>query len=184
MHGLSQAMSAGCPETAARAGPRSHRSPQVLTLSPSSLLGISPGRTVVVAKSCGSAAARGMVVMVDNVGTRPDSAVKRRGSRGPLPLRGGETKPPVTPTWGSPRGLCWFRKKSSMAAGPLCYYKHSNFRTRGLRIGNWTAITLLYKPGADLQSAVSDLRRLWGLGSACGGVRGSIGAARAVLGGF
>ena len=51
-------------------------------------------------------------------------------------------------------------------------------------MGNWTAITLLYKPGADLQSAVSGSRRLWGLGSACGGVRGSIGAACAVPGVF
>ena len=69
-----------------------------------------------------------------------------------------------------------------MAAGPLCYHKHSDFRTRGWRIGNWTAITLLYKPAADLQSAVGGSRRLWRLGSACGGVRGSIGAACAVWG--
>ena len=33
-----------------------------------------------------------------------------------------------------------------------------------------------------MQSAVSGSRRLWGLGSACGGVRGSIGAACAVPG--
>lgn len=86
-------------------------------------------RTVVEAKSCGSAA-RGMVVIDDSVGTRPESVVKRRGSRGPL--RGGDTKAPET--WLSPRGLCWDRKKSSMSAA-LCYHKHGKIRTRGSRIG-------------------------------------------------
>src|SRR4051794_22569749 len=71
-----------------------------------------------------------MVVIDDNVGTRPESVVNRRGSR--TPLRGGDTKAPLT--WDSARGLCWVRKKSSISAA-LCYYKHSNFRTRGGRIG-------------------------------------------------
>jgi hypothetical protein len=58
-----------------------------------------------------------------SVGTRPESVVKRRGSRGPL--RGGDTKAPLI--WGSPRGLCWDRKKSSISPAFCYYYKHSNF---------------------------------------------------------
>jgi hypothetical protein len=109
-------------------------------------------RTEVEAKSCGSAA-RGIVVIDDSVGTRPESVVKRRGSRGPL--RGGDTKAPLT--WGSPRGLCWVRKKSSISLA-LCYYKHSNFRTRGRRIGQWYLFSIGLEK--DLRSARSGLR-LW-----------------------
>jgi hypothetical protein len=109
-------------------------------------------RTEVEAKSCGSAA-RGIVLIDDSVGTRPESVVKRRGSRGPL--RGGDTKAPLT--WGSPRGLCWVRKKSSISLA-LCYYKHSNFRTRGRRIGQWYLFSIGLEK--DLRSARSGLR-LW-----------------------
>lgn len=73
-------------------------------------------RTLVDAKSCGSGAARGMVVIDDKVGIRPDSVVKRRGRTGPL--RGGEMK--VELTWWSLRGLCWVRKKSSISIVFCC----------------------------------------------------------------
>lgn len=116
------ATGAAAATTASAPSPRPHQSPS------------SQKRTVVEPKSCGSGATRGIVVIDDNVGTRPESVVNRRGSRGPPLLRGGDTKAPLPPTWGSARGLCWFRKKSSISA-TLCYLLHSNLRTRGARIG-------------------------------------------------
>lgn len=50
--------------------------------------------------------------MEDSVGTRPESVVNRRGSWGwGPPFRVVAAKAPI---WGSPRGLCWFLKKSSI----------------------------------------------------------------------
>jgi hypothetical protein len=88
-----------------------------------------------------------MVVMDDSVGTRPESVVNRRGSRGPL--RGGVTKAPLT--CDSPRGLCWVRKKSSISCCPLLL-QTQQFSYTGR--ANWTAVALLYKSGKDLRSAV------------------------------
>lgn len=65
---------------------------------------------MVDAKSCGSGAR--WAVMEDSVGTRPESVVNRRGSWGWGPFR--VVVAAKAPIWGSPRGLCWFLKKSSI----------------------------------------------------------------------